>query len=102
MSYCFGGLRPRYVQQEAQEHLIEHLNASWNDFCAQIIQKDVRVQVSSEFLHEVEQTKCELAALGQELRNFLADLKEHRIIAVERIFRRIAPIHRGKQKTTRF
>ena len=47
------GLRPRYLQRKAQDYLMERRNATWNDFCAQIIQKDLILEVSSTFLsHE--------------------------------------------------
>ena len=47
------GLRPRYLQWKAQEYLMERPNATWNDFCVQIIQKDLILEVSSNFLsHE--------------------------------------------------
>ena len=41
MDYSLRGLRPRYLQRKAQEYLMERPNATWNDFCAQIIQKDL-------------------------------------------------------------
>ena len=46
MDYSLRGLRPRYLQRKAQEYLMEHPNATWNDFSTQIIQKDVSFQVS--------------------------------------------------------
>ena len=59
MDFRLRGLRPRYLQRKAQEYLIEHPNASWDNFCAQINQKEVILQVSSEFTHDVEETKAE-------------------------------------------
>ena len=41
MDYSLRGLRPRYLQLKAQEYLMEHPNATWNDFSTHIIQKDV-------------------------------------------------------------
>ena len=49
MDYSLRGLRPRYLQRKAQEYLMEHPNATWNDFSTHIIQKDVSFQVSSNF-----------------------------------------------------
>ena len=69
MDYSLRGLRPRYLQRKAQEYLMEHPNATWNDFSTHIIQKDVSFQVSSNFLNDEEQTKAELASLGQEMKN---------------------------------
>ena len=43
------GLRPRCLQQKAQENLMENLNATWNDFSTQMIQRDASFQVSSSF-----------------------------------------------------
>ena len=45
---------------------MENPNATWNDFSTQIIHKDVSFQVSSNFLNDEEQTKAQLATLGQE------------------------------------
>ena len=39
IDYSLEELRPRYLQRKAQDYLMEHPNATWNDFCAQIIQK---------------------------------------------------------------
>ena len=68
------GLRPRCLQRKAQEYLMERPNATWNDFCAQIIQKDLILEVSSTFLSHEAQTKAELATLGQEIRNLRSHL----------------------------
>ena len=70
MDYSLRGLRPRYLQRKAQEYLMERPNATWNDFCAQIIQKDLILEVSSTFLSHDAQTKAELATLGQEIKTF--------------------------------
>ena len=50
IDYSLKGLRPRYLQRKAQEYLMERPNATWNNFCAQIIQKDLILEVSSTFL----------------------------------------------------
>ena len=63
MDYSLRGLRPRYLQRKAQEYLMERPSATWNDFCAQIIQKDLILEVSSTFLSHEAQTKAELATL---------------------------------------
>ena len=67
--YTIKGLRPRYLQQKAREYLMENPNATWNDFSTQIIQKNVSFQVSSNFLNDEEQTKAQLATLGQEMKS---------------------------------
>ena len=69
------GLRPSYLQRKAQEYLMEHPNATWIDFSNHIIQKDVSFQVSSNFLNDEEQTKAELASLGQEMKNLRMNCK---------------------------
>ena len=65
IDYTLGGLRPRYLQRKAQEYLMEHPNATWNEFSTQIIQRDVSYQVSSNFLNDEVQTKIQLASLGK-------------------------------------
>ena len=50
MDYSLRGLRPRYLQRNAQEYLMERPNATWNNFCARIIEKDLILEVSSTFL----------------------------------------------------
>ena len=76
-------LRPRYLQRKAHEYLMEHPNATWNDFSTRIIQRDVSYQVSSNFLNEEEQTKVQIASLGQEMKNLRSELQEHRVNALE-------------------
>ena len=46
IDYSLKGLRPRHVQRKAQEYLMERPNTTWNDFCVQIIQKDLILEVS--------------------------------------------------------
>ena len=70
MDYSLRELRPRYLQRKAQEYLMERPNATWNDFSAHIIQKDLILEVSSTFLSHEAQTKAELATLGQEIKTF--------------------------------
>ena len=96
------GLRPRYLQRKAQEYLMERPNATWNDFCAQIIQKDMLLGVSSTFLSHEAQTKAELATLGQEIRKLRSDLKEYHVNAVAMTSRTFHSNQRGRQKLTRF
>ena len=96
------GLRPRYLQGKAQEYLMERPNATWNDFCAQIIQKDLILEVSSTFLSHEAQTKAELATLGQEIRNIRSDLKEYHVNAVAMTSWPFHSDQQGSQKLTRF
>ena len=102
MDYSLRGLRPRYLQRKAQEYLMEHPNATWNDFSTHIIQKDVSFQVSSSFLNDEEQTKAELASLGQEMKNLRTELQEHRVHAVEGTSKPVDPNQKGRQNATRF
>ena len=83
IDYTLQGLRPRYLQQKDQEYLMEHRNATWNDFSTKIIQRDVSYQVSSNFLNDEEQTKFQMASLGQEMKNFCSEVQEHRVNALE-------------------
>ena len=95
------GLRPRYLQWKAQEYLMERPNATWNDFCAQIIQKVLILEVFSIFLSHEAQTKAELAKLGQEIRNLRSDLKENHVNAVALTSRTFDSDQQGRQKLTR-
>ena len=62
---------------------MENPNATWNDFSTRIIQRDISFQVSPNFLNDEEQTKLQMATLGQEMKNLQSELQEYRIIAVE-------------------
>ena len=55
MDYNLRGLEPNSLQLKAQEQLMEYGNATWNEFSTQNIQEDLMLQVSSNFLHDVEQ-----------------------------------------------
>ena len=102
IDYSLKGLRPRYLQRKAQEYLMERPNATWNDFCAQIIQKDLILEVSSTFLSHEAQTKAELATLGEEIKNLQSELKEYHVNAVAVTSRTFHPNQQGRQKPTRF
>ena len=101
IDYTLRGLRPRYLQREAQEYLMEHPNATWNDFSTKIIHRDVSYQVSSNFFNDEEQGKVQLASLGQEMKNLRSELQEHRVEALENP-RQPDPNQRGRQHPTRF
>ena len=102
IDYTLKGLRPRYLQRKAQECLMEHPNATWNDFSTHLINKDVSYQVSTSFLNDEEQNKAQMASLGQELKNLRTELKEHRIKALEGNQRPVDPTQEGRQNATRF
>ena len=102
IDYTLKGLRPRYLQRKAQEYLMEHPNATWNDFSTHLINKDVSYQVSTSFLNDEEQNKAQMASLGQELKNLRTELKEHRINALEGNQRPVDPNQKGRQNATRF
>ena len=76
IDYTLRGLRPRYLQRKAREYLMENPNATWSDFSTRIIQRDVSYQVSLNFLIDEEQTKVQLASLGQEMKSLPTELKE--------------------------
>ena len=57
IDYILRGLRPSYPQRKAQEYLMEHPNATWNDFSTRIIQGDLSYQVSSNFLNDENRPK---------------------------------------------
>ena len=96
------GLRPRYLQRKALEYLMEHPNATWNDFSTHLFNKDVSYQVSTSFLIDEEQNKAQMASLGQELKNLRTELKEHRVNALEGNQRPVDPNQKGRQNATRF
>ena len=102
IDYSLKGLRPRYLQRKAQEYLMENPNATWNDFPTRIIQREVSIQVSSNFLNDEEQTKVQMATLGQEMKNLRSELQEHRVNAVEGTTRAVDPNQKGRQNATRF
>ena len=81
---------------------MENPNATWNDFSTRIIQRDVSFQVSSNFLNDEEQTKAQMATLGQEMKNLRSELLEHRVNAVEGNSRTADPNQKGRQNATRF
>ena len=74
----------------------------WNNSCAQIIQKNLLLEVSSTFLSHEAQTKAELATLGQEIRKLRSNLKEHHVNAVAMTSRTFHSDQQGWQKLTRF
>ena len=60
------------------------------------------IQLSSNFLHKVEQIKIELVTMRQEMRNLRTKLQEHRVNCMEGNFRLLAPTQKGNQTTVRF
>ena len=58
-------------------------------------------QVSSNFLNDEEQTKIQLASLGQKMKNLRSELQEHRVNALENQ-RQPNPNQKGRQNATRF
>ena len=102
IDYTIKGLRPRYLQQRAQEYLMEAPNATWNNFSNKIIETDVSFQVSSNFLNDEEHTTAQLATLGQEMKNLRSELQKRRLNAVEVIPRTVGPNQKGSQNATRF
>ena len=96
------GLKPNHLQLKAQEEVMEYPNATWNDFSNHNIQEDLMLQVSLNFLNDLEQIKTELATLGEEMRNLRVELREHRVNCMEGNFRPWAPTQKRNQKTVRF
>ena len=62
---------------------MEHSNATWDNFSAHLINKDVFYQISASFLNDEEQKKAQMASLGQQLKNLPTQPTEHRIDALE-------------------
>ena len=100
IDYTLKGLRPRYLQRKAQEGLMEHPNATCNNFSTHLINKDVSYQVSTSFLNDEKQNKAQRASFGQELQNLRIELKEHRINALEGNQKPIDPNQKRTQNFT--
>ena len=100
--YSLKRLRPRYLQQKAQGYLIENPNATWNDFSTKLVQRDVSFQVSFNFLNDEEQTKAQMATLGQQMKNLRSELQEHRVNALEGSPRTVETNQKGRQNATPF
>ena len=81
---------------------MEHPNATWKDFCTQIVQKDLLLELSSNFLSYEDQTKAKLSKLRPEVKNFRSELKENHVIAIAVTSRIFHPDQQGRQKTNRF
>ena len=77
-------------------------NANWNDFCTQVIQKVLLLEIFSTFLSYEEQTKAELASLGQEIENLRSELREYHVNAIAVSCRTFRHGQQGRKRTTRF
>ena len=102
IDYSLKGLRPRYLQRKAQEYLMENPSATWTDFSTRTIQRNVSFQVSPNFSNDEEQTKAQMATLGQTMKNLRSELKEYRDNAAEGNPRTVDPNQKGRQNATRF
>ena len=102
VEYSLKGLRPRYLQRKAQKYLLKNPNGTWDDFSTRIIQRNVYFQVSSNFLNDEEQTKAQMATLGQEMENLRSEVQENPVNAVEGTTRTVDPNQKGGQNATRF
>ena len=102
IDYTLKGLRPRYLQRKAHEYLMDRPNATLNDFCNQIIQRDLILELSSTFVLHEEQTKAELATLAQEIKNLRSELKDYHVNAVVVTPRTFQPDQQERQKPARF
>ena len=58
-------LRRRYFQRKAQDYVMGHPDATWNDSSTHLINKDVSYQVSTSFVNDEKQNKAHMASLGQ-------------------------------------
>ena len=59
-------------------------------------------QVSSNFLNDEEQTKTQMAILGQEMKILRSEIQEPRVNAVEGTRRAVDPNQKGRKNVTRF
>ena len=81
---------------------MENTNATWDDFSTRIIQRDVSLQVSSNFLNDEEHTKAQMDTLCQEMKNLRSELQEYRVNAVEENPPTVDPNQKGRKNVTRF
>ena len=77
-------------------------NVTWKDFSTRIIQRGLSFQVSSNFLNDEEQTRAQMATLGEKMKNLQSEPQEHRVNAVEENRRTVDPNQKERQNTTRF
>ena len=82
IGYTKTQLQPKYVQRKAQEYLMERPNTTLNNFCIEIIQKGLILEVSSTFVFHEGQTKAELATLAEEVKILRSECKEHHVNAI--------------------
>ena len=54
---------------------MENPNAMWNEFSPRIIHTNVSFQVSSNLLNDEEQTKTQMATLGQDMETYNRNYK---------------------------
>ena len=101
INYSLEGLRPRYLQRKAQEYLMEYPKATWSYFPIRKIQRNVFLQVSSNFLNNDEETKLHMDKLGREMKNLQLELQEHRISSVKGISRTVDLNQKGRQNAKR-
>ena len=81
---------------------MENPNATWNDFSTRINQRGVSFQVSSNFLNDEQQTKPQMAPLGQERNKIRSESRKHRVNAAGANPRAVEPNQKGRQNATRF
>ena len=74
---------------------MENPNAACNVFVNPNIQRRVPFQVAYNFLND-EQTKAQMATIGQEMKNLWSELQEHRVYAVEGVSRPVDPNQKGR------
>ena len=80
---------------------MEQPNATWKDFSTRIIHRDVSYQIFSTFLNKEEQTKVQMASVGQKMKNFCSEIQEYRDNAIENPSQP-DPNQKGRQNATRF
>ena len=102
IEHSLKSLQPRYLQRKEQEYLMENPKATWNYFSTRIIHRDVSFQVSSNVLNDEEQTKAQMATLGQKMKHLRSELQEHRVNAVKGSSRTVDPSQKERQNATRF
>ena len=96
------GLRLRYLQQKAQEYLTENPIATRNKISTRLIARNASFQMSFNFLNDEEQTKAQMATLGQDMKKLRLEPQEDRVNIVEGSPRIVDSNQKGRQNATRF
>lgn len=101
MDYTIKGLRPMNLQRKAHEYLIEHPQATWDEFSAHLISKDLIYTVSAN-IGTPSQDKEKVNALEQQMKELTSLVKEQTVNSINMITANSDPNNKQRQNATRF